>query len=49
MKRTVKDIEKIGNSTVQIVKRGLYYLSVPVVIVVGLRSIDIARWFQPSV
>lgn len=49
MKKTVKDVEKLSASSVKYLKVGLYYLSIPAVVAVGLKTIDIMRWFQPSV
>jgi hypothetical protein len=40
MKKTLKDIEKIGNSTVSWIKTGIYYLYLPVVLIVGIKTVN---------
>jgi len=41
MKKTIKDLEKIKDSSMKWFKAGLYYLTVPVVLFVGFRTV---RW-----
>lgn len=48
MKRTVKDVEKLSTNSIKYLKLGLYYLSLPVVVAVGLKTIDFMRWTQPA-
>jgi hypothetical protein len=40
MKKTLKDIEKMGNSTVGWIKTGIYYLYLPVVIFAGIKTVS---------
>ena len=48
MKKTIKDIEKLSGKGISLLKAGLYYLSVPIVVGIGLKTIDFARFFQPE-
>jgi hypothetical protein len=41
MKKTIKDLEKMSDSSMKWLKWGLYYVYLPVVVVVGIRTI---RW-----
>ena len=41
MKQTVRDLGKLGETSLSWLKWGLYYVYVPVVLVVGIRTI---RW-----
>ena len=49
MKKTVRDLEKMGGKGVNYVKAGLYYLFVPLVIGMGLRTVDLSRFMQQPV
>jgi hypothetical protein len=49
MRRTVKDVEKLGGKSFKYIKMGLYYLTIPVVVAVGVHSIDFLRWTQPQI
>ena len=49
MKKTVRDLEKMGGKGVNYVKTGLYYLFVPLVIGMGLRTVDLSRFMQQPV
>jgi hypothetical protein len=40
MKKTIKDLEKLSESSVKWAKTGLYYFFLPVVIVVGLKTVN---------
>jgi hypothetical protein len=40
MKKTVKDLEKAGASSIKWLKTGLYYLYLPAVVLIGLTSVD---------
>lgn len=48
MKKTVKDINKLTTQGVKYLKAGVYYLTVPIVLGLGLKSIDFSRMFVPS-
>lgn len=48
MKKTVKDINKLTTQGISYLKAGVYYLTVPIVLGLGLQSIDFARIFTPS-
>lgn len=47
MKKTIRDIEKIGGKGVSYFKAGLYYLFVPLVVGLGIKTIDFSRLLQP--
>lgn len=40
MKKTVRDLEKAGASSIKWLKAGLYYLYLPAVVLIGLRTVD---------
>lgn len=40
MKKTVKDLEKAGASSIKWLKAGLYYLYLPAVILIGLKTVN---------
>jgi hypothetical protein len=46
MKKTVRDIEKMSGKGVGYLKTGLYYLFVPVVIGLGIKSINFSKFMQ---
>ena len=46
MKKTVRDLEKMSGKGVGYLKTGLYYLFVPLVIGMGLRTVDLSRFIQ---
>ncbi len=48
MKKTIKDIEKYGTTTYNYLKTGIYYLFIPVVVGMGLKSIDFTKIFAPQ-
>jgi hypothetical protein len=48
MKRTVKDVEKLGQSSVRYIKLGLYYLTIPIVVAVGAKTMDLLRFMPPQ-
>jgi len=48
MKKTVKDINKLTTQGISYLKAGVYYLTVPIVLGLGLQSLDFARMFAPS-
>lgn len=41
MKRTIKDIEKLSEGGVKWLKAGLYYIYLPIVIVIGLKTVNL--------
>jgi hypothetical protein len=47
MKRTIKDIEKVGSQGMTYLKAGIYYLFVPILIGYGIKSIDFTRLIAP--
>lgn len=47
MKKTVKDIEKLTEGGIKWLKSGLYYLYLPVVIAVGLKTVRMENFFGP--
>ena len=49
MKRTVKDVEKLGESSIKYIKMGLYYLTIPIVVAVGVKTVDFFRLVQPQI
>lgn len=49
MQKTIRDLEKAGGKGVSYFKLGLYYLFVPVVVGMGLKTVDFSRFFQPDV
>jgi hypothetical protein len=40
MKKTVKDISKLSESSVKYLKISLYYLTIPLVVAFGVKTID---------
>ena len=48
MKKTIKDIEKASGKGISYFKFGLYYLFVPIVVGIGLKTADLGRFFQPE-
>ena len=46
MKKTVRDIEKMSGKGVGYLKTGLYYLFVPLVIGMGLKTVDLSKFIQ---
>ena len=46
MKKTMRDLEKAGNKSVTYFKKGVYYLFVPLVIGMGIKTIDFSRFMQ---
>lgn len=48
MKKTVKDIEKIGESGVKWLKASLYYIYLPVVLIVGLKTLNMDSLRGPA-
>lgn len=49
MKKTVRDLEKLGGKSVGYLKTGLYYLFVPAVVVLGLKSMDLSKLMNQSI
>ena len=45
MKKTVKDLEKAGSNSVKWAKAGIYYFYLPVVIVLGLKTVKWEMFF----
>lgn len=45
MKKTVRDLNKLTSQGVSYLKAGLYYLAVPVVLGLGLKTMDLQRMF----
>lgn len=39
MKKTVRDLEKAGSSSVKWFKSGVYYLYLPAVLILGLKTV----------
>ena len=39
MKKTVRDLQKAGDSSIKWVKAGAYYLYLPTVLILGLRTV----------
>lgn len=48
MKKTVKDISKLTSQGVSYLKAGVYYLAVPIVLGLGLQTVDFSRMFAPG-
>ena len=48
MKKTVKDPSKLSSQGISYLKAGIYYLTVPVVLGLGLKTVDISRIFAQS-
>jgi hypothetical protein len=48
MKKTIKDIEKLGDGGIKWLKSGLYYLYLPVVLVVGLKTVNWENFLGPA-
>ena len=44
MKQTVRDIQNIGEQVFRHTKAGLYYLSIPLVLLVGMRTVNLANY-----
>ena len=40
MKKTIKDIEKLSDGSIKWFKKGLYYAFFPIVLIVGLKTVD---------
>lgn len=40
MKKTVKDLEKAGAASMSWIKFGLYYLYLPTVLILGLKTVN---------
>lgn len=49
MQKTIRDLEKAGTKGISYFKFGLYYLFVPVVVGMGLKTVDFSRFFQSDV
>jgi hypothetical protein len=45
MKKTVKDLNKLTSQGVSYLKAGIYYLAVPVIFGLGLKTMDLQRIF----
>jgi len=43
MKKTRRDIEKAGSASFKWVKTGIYYIFIPVVVVVGLKTMTFSK------
>ena len=43
MKKTVRDLNKLTSQGVSYLKAGLYYLAVPIVLGLGLKTMDLQR------
>ena len=48
MKKTVRDLEKASGKGVNYFKKGVYYLFVPLVVAMGLKTVDMSRFMQQS-
>jgi hypothetical protein len=48
MKKTVKDIEKLSEGGVKWLKAGLYYIYLPVVLIVGLKTVNWDNFRGPA-
>jgi hypothetical protein len=48
MKKTIRDIEKAGGESVKWFKTGVYYLYLPTVLFLGLRSVNWAALFNQA-
>jgi hypothetical protein len=48
MKKTLKDIEKLRDSGIKWLKSGLYYLYLPLVLVVGLKTVNLENFLGPA-
>ena len=46
MKKTLKDLNKLGSQGVSYLKAGIYYLAIPVVIGLGLKTMDFTNIFK---
>ena len=49
MKKTVRDIEKLSEKSVKYIKLGLYYLAIPTVLALGVKTVDLLRFTQPQI
>lgn len=46
MKKTVRDLEKAGSSSIKWLKAGTYYLYLPVLLALGLRTVKWEAFFS---
>lgn len=44
MKKTAKDLEKLGEAATRLVKFGLYYLYIPIVLYVGYTTVKMENF-----
>jgi hypothetical protein len=44
MKKTAKDLEKLGETAIKFVKLGLYYIYIPFVLYVGLQTVKLENF-----
>lgn len=40
MKKTVRDLEKAATGSIKWLKAGIYYLYLPVVVIIGLKTVN---------
>ena len=48
MKKTIKDLGKAGGKGIGYFKAGVYYCFIPIVIGMGLKTVDLSRFLQPQ-
>jgi hypothetical protein len=48
MKKTIKDIEKISEVAISYAKSGLYYLFIPVILVIGFSTMNRGKSLEPQ-
>ena len=48
MKKTIRDLEKVGNSSVKWLKNGIYYLYLPTILILGLKTVKWEAFFPAA-
>lgn len=46
---TVKDIKKLSNKSVNVVKGAMYYAFIPAILYFGVKTVDFNQFTQPNV
>jgi len=48
MKKTAKDLEKLGEAAIKWVKLGLYYIYIPIVLYVGIKTVKMENFMNAA-
>ncbi len=48
MQKTIQDIKKLGNQGTKVAKGFFYYAYIPVVVILGLRTVDWQNFINPQ-